>query len=122
METRKAIISFSQSEKIKSGLIWASQSLELLNSLPEKDKQAGEKIIKVIISMIADEVNLARRQSDSEEDASVWGEVGKHIQMAVVMINSHVAYEAVFHLTQALPRVTGIGHRSMSSLIEKGLF
>jgi len=50
-----------------------------------------------------------------------WDEVLRHIDKALVMINSGVAAEAVVHLTQALSQVTSIGHRSMTILKGEGL-
>ena len=44
MQIRDAITTFSQSEKIKGGLIWTSQAVELFKALPEVDKPGAEKI------------------------------------------------------------------------------
>ena len=46
MQIRDAITTFSQSEKIKAGLIWATQAIEIYKTLPEMDKPGAEKIIK----------------------------------------------------------------------------
>ncbi len=119
MENREAIIIFSQSEKIKAGLLWASQSLEVMNGLSGMEKPGAERIIHALVNMIDNEIHLARKQS--EEMASPWDEAGKHIRMGIVMLNSGVSHEAVFHLSRALSQVTTIGQRSMSFLIEKGL-
>jgi len=43
MEISKSIMAFSQSEKIKSGLIWISQALEMLQGLSSTEKGGGEK-------------------------------------------------------------------------------
>ena len=43
MKVRDAIMAFSQSEKIKAGLIWVSQSLQFLKTLPEPEKRGAEK-------------------------------------------------------------------------------
>jgi len=43
MNTREAIMAFSQSEKVKSGIIWVSQALELLRGLPTPEKPWGGK-------------------------------------------------------------------------------
>lgn len=69
------------------------------------------------IEMMRQEILLARNLSG---DAS-WDEIEKSVGKAVVMIDSGVPVEAVLHLTQALSRVTSIGHRSMTLLKEKGL-
>lgn len=116
MDVQQAIIAFSQSEKIKSGLIWVSQSFEVFNSLSPGDKEGAEKILTTIINMIDNEVHLARKHS---EETLPWEEASKHIRMALVMINSGVPHEAVFHLSRALSQITGVGQRSMSFLIEK---
>jgi hypothetical protein len=116
MEVQETIIVFSQSEKIKSGLIWVSQALQMLNGLQEPEKRGAEKTTKAIIGMIAHEIQLGKNVTG---DVS-WDEVLKHIDKALVMINSGVAAEAVVHLTQALSQVKSIGHRSMSFLKEKG--
>jgi hypothetical protein len=117
MNTQEAIMAFSQSEKLKSGIIWVSQALELLSGLPTPEKPGAEKIIKMKIDMIVQEIRLARRVTGD----SAWDEIEVVIDQALVMINSGVAPESVVHLTRALSRVTSIGHRSMSTLKEKGL-
>ena len=117
MNTKEAIMAFSQSEKIKSGIIWVSQLLELLRGLPEPEKQGAEKAIKLLVDMIFQEIQLAGSVAAGE----AWEGIEKSIDQAVVMINSGVAPESVVHLTQALSQVTTIGQRSMSALKEKGL-
>ncbi|MCP4350104.1 MAG: hypothetical protein GY795_31880 [Desulfobacterales bacterium] len=116
MKTHESITAFSQSEKIKSGLIWISQSIEITNGLPEKERQGAEKIIHSLLSMIASEIHLARNLAQDD----LWNNAEKDIHMATVMINSGVAHEAVFHLTQALTRVTTIGQRSLAFLKQEG--
>lgn len=117
MNTQKAIIAFSQSEKIKCGLIWASQILEVYMGLPRMDQQGAERMIKEIVGMIAHEVRLARNLVKD----TTWDDVEKHMDMAMVMINSQVVHESGFHLTRALSQVTSIGQRSLSVLKKEGL-
>ena len=107
MNVPAAIIAFSQSEKIKSGLIWINQTLELLPGLSTTEQQGAEKVIKTIIDMIAQEIHVARNltKDDSLND------IEKHMDMALVMINSQMTSESGYHLTQALTRVTGPGTR-----------
>ena len=52
METKMAIMAFSQSEKIKAGIIWLSQSIELMGNLPASDGQSGERVIQAMANMI----------------------------------------------------------------------
>ena len=116
MTVKEAIMAFSQSEKIKSGLIWGSQMLEFVKGLSGPEKLGAEKMIKAMIGMLVHEVRLAKTVAG---DAS-WEDIEKAIDQAIVMITSGVAPESVAHLTQALSRVTGIGHRSMSFLKDQG--
>lgn len=117
MEINDAIITFSQSEKIKAGLIWASQAVEVYKTLPEADKPGAEKIIAAIVNMIGSEILVCRKSAPNE----LWTAVEKSIDTAMVMINSNIAQEAGYHLTQALTQTTTIGQRSMSILTDKKL-
>jgi len=117
MNTQEAIMAFSQSEKVKSGIIWASQALELLRGLPTPERPGAEKTIKLKIDMIVQEIRLAKNVTGNP----AWDDIEAVLDQAMVMINSGVAPESVVHLTQALSRVTSIGQRSMSFLKEKGL-
>lgn len=117
MEVQETIIAFSQSEKIKSGLIWVSQALQVLNGLKEPEKRGAETTAKAIIGMLVHEIQLGKNMTGD----LTWDEVLRHIDKAMVMLNSGLASEAVVHLTQALSQVTSIGHRTMTFLNEKGL-
>ena len=117
MQTADAITTFSQSEKIKAGLIWATQVIEMYKTLPELDKAGAEKIIKALVDMIGSEILICKKSAPDE----LWLKVEKSIDTAMVMIHSNVVHEAGYHLTQALTQVTTIGHRSMSILKDKGL-
>jgi hypothetical protein len=117
MTAKEAIMAFSQSEKIKAGLIWISQGLALLDTLSEAEKRGAEGMVNVIANMILHEIQLAENLTGEK----TWRDAQKHIEQAVVMIRSHVASESVVHLTQALSQVTVIGQRSMSLLKEMRL-
>jgi hypothetical protein len=117
MQIREAIITFSQSEKIKAGLIWASQAVEVYKTLPEADKSGAEKIIAAIVNMIGSEILICRKSAPN----ALWTAVEKSIDTAMVMINSNVTHEAGYHLAQALTQTTTIGQRSMSILKDEAL-
>ena len=117
MDTKSAILSFSQSEKIKAGLIWASQTLEMNMAVPEYERAGAQKIIVALINMIANEIQIIMKVAPHER----WADIMQHINKAVVMINSNVAHDAPFHLSRALSQVTSIGHNSMTHLIEQQL-
>ncbi|MDZ7695617.1 MAG: hypothetical protein U5R49_01370 [Deltaproteobacteria bacterium] len=117
METQEAIMGFSQSEKIKSAIIWTSQALELTAALNGPEKEGATRMMKMKIDHIIQEIRLAKNIAGNP----YWDDIEKDMENAVVMINSGVAADSVSHLTQALSKVTSIGQRSMAFLKEKGL-
>jgi len=117
MQTDQAIKAFSQSEKLKSGLIWTTQIAETSVALPETEKPGAERILKILIGMIASEIHIAKNAAPHK----IWLEAEKDVNTALVMLNSGAAHDSGYHLTQALSKVTTIGQQSMSLLVEKGL-
>ncbi len=117
MRHSKPILAFCQSEKIKSGIIWVSQSIQLLVGLQEPERSGGERMVKVLLEMVLSEVGLAETLVGAEE----WKAAKDHLERAAVMLNSGVAPESLLHLTQALSQVTNIGQRSMTQLKTEGL-
>ncbi len=117
METNEAIMAFSQSEKLKAGLIWVSQVLNLLAGLPGGEKVGGEKVISAVLNMLGHEIELAKAVGGDRG----WEEVEPYVEKALVMVNSGVGEEANAHLSKALSKITNIAHESMSLLKEKRL-
>jgi hypothetical protein len=117
MQVNQAIIAFSQSEKLKSGIIWANQIVEMYIGLSESEKPGAERVLKTWINMIATEIHVAKKAAPHD----VWSDAEKDMNTALVMLNSGVTQEAGFHLTQALTKVTTIGQQSMTLLTDKGL-
>ena len=117
METGKAILAFSQSEKIKEGILWSSNTLSMLDGIQESEKKGAEKIINTLVNMVGQEVKLAQMVSGMKE----WDDVESYIDKAVLMLNSGVGREAVEHLSRALSVVTTIGQRAMQTLKDRGL-
>jgi len=117
MDTRQAIISFSQSEKIKSGLIWCSQCAQLADHMNQPEQQGAVRVLQALVAMLANEMQLAR-QTTAE---AIWLEAEKMLNKARVMIDSGISQEAVHHFTQTLSQVNRIGQKAMGDLIDKGL-
>jgi len=117
MQTKEAITAFSQSEKLKSGIIWATQIIEVYAALPESERSGAERMLKMLVGMISNEIHVAKKAAPHP----VWQEAEKDLHTAQVMLDSGVAIESSYHLTQALSKVTTIGQQSMSLLVEKGL-
>ena len=117
MKIDQAIILFSLSEKIKTGLIWATQSVEAYSGCDPKDKSGAEKMISALSQMIAREIVFARKITGEEGFYAV----EKNVDLAIVMIRSGVVAEAAYHFSRALSSVTSIGQRAMTTLKETGL-
>lgn len=104
-----------QAEKIKAGLIWASQSIELVSGLEGGRRQGAEQVVRLLVAMIGNEANLARRSSSDPR----WLAAQKSIDMALVMIDSGVCHDAPWHLTRALTHITQICKEAMQASDEK---
>jgi len=116
-DVKEAILSLAQSEKVKAGLIWASQTLDILGSLPEEQRKGAERMIQLFLNMISQEVALAKAITRQES----WDNVDGHLEKALVMVSSGVGQEAVVHLSRALSSVTTIAQQSMSLLKDRHL-
>jgi hypothetical protein len=117
MHVNQAIIAFSQSEKLKSGIIWASQIIEMHIGLSDSEKPGAERVLITLINMIASEIHVAKKAAPHK----IWQDVEKDINTALVMLNSGVTHEGGYHLTQALTKVTTVGQQSMILLTDEGL-
>jgi hypothetical protein len=91
--------------------------LQLALDLSPESQQGAMQIVHSLVSMIANESQLAHQASKDD----VWLEVGKSLNTARVMLNSKVEEEATYHLTQALSQVNRIGQQAMTELLNQGL-
>lgn len=117
MDAAEAVKTFAQSEKIKAGIIWTTQALNLLPGMSEPEKKGAVGAIRMVIGMIGQEVHLAGRATGN----TTWMNTEKNIDMAMVMIDSGVAQEAVFHLSRALRQVANKAQQAMTFLSDNGL-
>jgi hypothetical protein len=117
MEIDEAIMAFSQSEKIKAGIIWTNQLLEIVQGQPESERVGGVTLVNALLNMVAREIALARNLVPQGQ----WAEGEAPLERALTMINSGVPQEAPVHLGQALSKITNIGQRSMSLLKQEKL-
>lgn len=117
MTAKEAVGMYMQGEKIKSALIWVNQFVEVLRGLAPGDQKGAEEMIKTMVHMIASEVYLSKNLFVND----AWGHAEKKIELALVMINSGVAYESSHPITQALSHVTSICHQSAQILKENDL-
>jgi hypothetical protein len=111
------ILAYTHSEKLKTGLLWANQLVDMQVGQQEEHRSGSVALIRALVSMISSEIQLAGQLAPDEK----WDSVAKHASLALVMIDSGVVTEATFHLTKALSHVTTIGQRSMQRLLDQGL-
>lgn len=117
MTNAEAITALTQSEKIKTGILWIIQDLEILAGLPVPEKMGAERIIRANLHQLYSEIMLADRLAQPE----VWQAVKKCVNDAVTMANSGVIQEVSYHLTQAVSQVTTVSQRCMTRLKEDEL-
>jgi hypothetical protein len=117
MDTKAAIISFSQGEKVKTGLIWCSQAVQLIQNLAQEEQSGALTLLQSLLNMVTNEARLARSAGGDE----AWLEAEKCLSSARVMINSGVGEEATYHFTKALSQVNRISQRAMTYLVDNGL-
>ena len=117
MKTNQAVMAFSQSEKVKAGLIWVSQLLELSGGLPGEQERGAEKSALALLRMVAQETALAKALTGHED----WSASESYMEKALVMMESGVGEEAMVQIARALSKVTNVGQQAMSELRESGL-
>ncbi len=106
----EAILAFAQSEKIKSGLISVTQALEILPALFPDERAGAEKVIRLFLGMITQELSLAKIVAKEGWD---WGELATLLDRALVMADSGVGQEASVLLARAISLATTVGQRAM---------
>ncbi len=117
MNRQQALMAFAQGDKIKAGIIWASQMVEQAAGLDYPARLGAEPLVRSLLQMIAHEVHLAAKLSPHP----AWPAAVKSMDLAIVMSQSGVIQEASFHLTQALSHVTTIAQQAMIILQQEGL-
>ena len=115
---KQSILAYSQSEKVKTGIIWICQIADQVAAMDDAQRGQGVLLLRTLARLIADEADLAGKLTGDGR----WHEIGQKINMALVMIESGVPQETGFHLTQALTRVTRIGGQAAAVLEDRGLF
>ena len=112
--TQHLAITYGQADKIKSGLIWVSQTLQISAAMPPVEQKGAETIVQHILGMVADEIHMIARIGQG----ALWQEAAADVDKALVMMRSGVPGEAVHHLTHAVSAVTSIAGRAMAMLQE----
>ena len=117
MDVKQATAAYAQSEKVKSGLIWICHISDQVAATQGAAKRHGVTLVRTLARLVAGEADLAGKITGDQR----WNEIGKMINMALVMIDSGVPQETTFHLTKALTQVTRIGGQAAEILKDNSL-
>jgi hypothetical protein len=117
MTNGEAIMAFSQSEKIKAGLIGLSSVLQMTEDFQGMEKRGAEKAVGAFLNLLVHDIELSERVAPDPG----WKDVLEAVEKASTMVNSGAGVEVLHDLTKALSRVTTIGQRSMTLLKEQQL-
>ncbi len=119
MGTQEDIIAFSQSEKLKAGVIWIQQIANSYIYSSEEKKAGLRTAVEQMLALLEQELFLAKRVASGQE----WLEVERSFDKAATMLSSDPhelgVQECVYHLTLALSHITNIGQRTMGRLFNK---
>lgn len=116
-ETKKAIICFLYTERIKSDLILATGLLETLNSMGDEDIVGAEKLLVAYFNALIREVNIAANASGVEG----FKKVNVKLEDAIQQIKQHNYANAAKLVSEAISITTTNGHQAAQTLREKGL-
>ncbi len=118
MDTRKAILSYQYSERMKSGLIIGTQLLEQLSSLKSEEELSGAKKVLVwYIEGLIRELRIAENVLGPGE----YGNLERKLMELIGRIQMSQFEEAYRSFSESLSLVTTSCQSSMTYLIEKKL-
>lgn len=118
MDTRKAILSYQYSERMKSGLIIGTQLLEQLFSLKSEEEFSGaKKLLVCYIEGLIRELRIAENVLGKTE----YGDLERKLMELIGRIQLSQYEEAQRSFSESLSLVTTSCQNSMTYLIEKKL-
>jgi len=114
-ETRKAMIEFQYSEKIKSELIIASKLFDVAKNLKEEERKGAEKLLISFLNALQGEISIAYNVSR----LSGFNAVRLKVQEAALHIKAHEYSEAFRRISEAISLTTTGGQKSAETLKRK---
>ena len=118
MDTRKAILDFQYSEKMKSGLIIGTALIEQLMSLKNEDEfSGGKKVLIWYLEALLRELRIA----DNVLGLGHYGDLERKLMEVIGRIQVSQFQDAVRSFSEAISMATTSCQSSMSYLIEKKL-
>ena len=117
MDTRKAVLIYQVSERIKSELIIASALFERMVTLEGEERVGGEKMMVSFLQALIGEIRIAQ---GVEKSMNFIG-AEKKMTEATEMIERGEYSEIHPCISKALSLITTSCHRAMTVLLERGL-
>jgi hypothetical protein len=117
VETRAAILGFTYSEKMKSGLIIGTRLLDQFKSLREEERPGGKKVLVWFLEGLFQEAHSA----ETILGIDLFIDLKRKVVDLIGSLENSRFEEAQGFFSDALSLVTTSCQRSMSSLVEKRL-
>lgn len=117
METREAILDFQYSEKMKSGLIIAAGLLGQLDSLDDRDRAGGVKVLTWYFEGLLREIHIG----NNVLGLGHYSELERKVTEVIGRIQLSQFGEAQYSLSEAISLTTTLCQASLGFLIEKHL-
>ena len=118
VETREAILDFQYSEKMKSGLIIATNLLDQLSSLQNVDEfSGGKKVLVWYLEGLLREIRIA----ENVVGLGHYADLERKIMEVIGRIHMSQFQEAQGSFSEAISLATTSCQRAMSLLVEKKL-
>ena len=117
MTEREAILGFMMGERVKAGLIVATQLAMVIEGLTNHERGGANKVFSTFLRALYRDIGLAHKISPQEE----WTAIRKELDTGLVMADSQVSHGAMDNLTRAISHSTTISSRAMTFLKDKGL-
>ena len=117
MDTKKAIIVYQYSERIKSELIIASGLLSTMDTLDGKELNGAEKLMTSFLEALIGEIRIAQHVDKSMNFIGA----EKKIREAIDKMKFHGHTEINRYISEALSLITTSCQRAMEILINEHL-
>jgi hypothetical protein len=116
-ETKKAIVIFHYTEKIKSSLILAFRLLEVLNGLRDEEVMGAEKLLASFVDALFQEVNTAANATQVKG----FKQVGAKLDEVNEQVKKHSYAMAMKLVSEAISIATTSGAQAAEMLKERDL-
>lgn len=116
MTEKEAILAFMMGERMKAGLIAATQLAMVIEGLTDHEKGGANKVFSTFLRTLYRDIGLGHKISPQEE----WADIRRELDSSLVMVDSQVSHAAMDNLSRAISHSTTISNRAMSFLTERG--